>query len=189
MKYTGIAESADMLAEILRENMVPGVVSDREKIMLCNPADRGDCRVGIWLYDIRECDELRSHSMVTLDAVRQKYPPSFVNLMFMITAYAGGDLPYRAKEEQCILGKILQVLKDHTTVEGTAQLPCSIELQNLSMEEKMRIFNVPQRGYQTSLFYEMGPIEIESEKERQVTRVTEQQFRLREQKGAKWRNR
>lgn len=184
MKYTGIAESANMLAEILRAEMVPGVVSARDKIALCSPSDRGDCSVGIWLYDIRECDELRSHSMVTMDAVRQKYPSSFVDLFFMITAYAGGDLPHRAKEEQCILGKILQVLKDHATV-GENALPCSIVLQNLSMEEKMRIFNVPQRGYQTSLFYEMGPIEIESEKERQVTRVTELQFGVRERKGAR----
>ena len=90
----------------------------------------------------------------------------------------------RIGQRRNILGKILQVLKDHATV-GEAALPCSIVLQNLSMEEKMRIFNVPQRGYQTSLFYEMGPIEIESEKERQITRVTELQFGVRERKGAR----
>lgn len=178
MKSTGIAEAAEALAEILREHMVPKTVGSREKIGLCSPSEKGDCSVGIWLYDIRECDELKSHAMVTVDSVRQRYPSHFVNLMFVITAYAGGEPAYRVREELGILGRILQVLGDHSVPEGFSS--CQVVLQNLSMEEKTRIFNVPNMSYRTSLFYEMGPIEIESEKERQTARVVELEFGVSE---------
>lgn len=182
MSYTRIAEAGNALVELLRQHLAPEVVKRPEKIGLLHPSDRGDYKVGVWLYDICECGELQSHTMITIDSRRQKYPSCYIRLFYMITAYSGSDVRYRAAEEQEILGKIIQVLREHSVLEGLCgmgeDMRCSLSLQNLPMEDKTRIFNVPNQAYRTSLFYEMGPVEIESERLREVTRVVDTQYEI-----------
>lgn len=186
MRYTAIAEIGNTLAERLRIYMVPEVVMNPEHIGLCSPADKGDFMVGIYLYDIRECEEIRSHSMIMVDSKQQKYPSCFLNLYYMITAYSNGDIKYRSEEEQKILGKIVQVLQDYGVFEEMTQgkglpdgetIPAA-EMLNLLLEEKLRIWNIPNIAYKTSLFYKVGPIEIQSEKTRDTQRVVDAVFRI-----------
>lgn len=187
MSHTRIAEAGNALVELLRLHMVPDVVKHPEKIGLIHPSDKGDYSVGVWLYDIFECGELQSHSMISIDSRRQKYPSCYVSLFYMITAYSGSDVRYRAAEEQEILGKIVQILKGHAVLKGFCEINgeeilCSFKMQNLSMEEKQHIFSVPNLGYRTSLFYELGPVEIESERTREVTRVVDTQFEIKDKR-------
>lgn len=192
MRHTAIAEAGNMLTELLRASLVPEVILNQDHIGLCSPADKGDLALGIYLYDIRECEELRSHSMIMVDPSRQKYPSSYLNLYYMITAYSNGDLKYRAEEEARILGKTVQVLSDHSVFEEMIQgqgLPegetvPTAQFLNLSMEDKMRIWNVPNTAYKPSVFYKMGPIEIESEKVRTTQRVVDVAFLVEESKSS-----
>lgn len=184
MRHTAIAETGTVLTEILRAYMVPEVIENPDRIGLCSPADKGDLVLCIYLYDIRECEEIRSHSMVMVDSSRQQFPSSFLNLYYMITAYSNGDIKYRAEEEHKILGKTVQVLCDHSVIEQMVQgsgLPegetmPTIEILNLTLEDKMRIWNVPNTAYKTSLFYKVGPVEIESERMREAQRVVDIAF-------------
>ena len=184
MRHTAIAEIGMILTETLRTYMAPEVIENPDRIGLCSPEDKGDLMLCIYLYDIRECEEIRSHSMVMIDSARQKYPSSFLNLYYMITAFSNGDIKYRAEEEQKILGKTVQVLQDHSVIDQMVQgtgLPDgetmpSIEILNLTLEDKMRIWNVPNTAYKTSLFYKVGPVEIESERMREAQRVVDVTF-------------
>lgn len=184
MRHTAIAETGNALAELLRTYMVPEVIMNPDHIGLCSPAEKGDLEVGIYLYDVRENEEVRSHSMIMVDSSRQKYPSSFLNLYYMITAYSNGDIKYRSEEEHKILGKIVQVYRDHAVLEQMIQgtgtpdgetIP-TIELLNLNLEDKMRIWSVPNTAYKTSLFYKVGPVEIESEKTKDAQRVVDITF-------------
>lgn len=184
MRHTAIAETGNALAELLRTYMVPEVIMNPDHIGLCSPAEKGDLEVGIYLYDVRENEEVRSHSMIIVDSSRQKYPSSFLNLYYMITAYSNGDIKYRSEEEHKILGKIVQVYRDHAVLEQMIQgtgtpdgetIP-TIELLNLNLEDKMRIWSVPNTAYKTSLFYKVGPVEIESEKTKDAQRVVDITF-------------
>ena len=193
MRHTAIAEAGDALEELLRIYMVPEVIMNADHIGLCSPADRGDLALGIYLYDIRESEGLRSHSMVMVDSLKQKYPSSFWNLYYMITAYSNGDIKYRAKEEHRILGKTMQVLCDHAVFDNmtvAAGLPDgetvpTIEVLNLTLEDKMRIWSVPGTAYRTSLFYKLGPVEIESERRKDSQRVVDVAFAVDELGGRK----
>ena len=191
MRHTAIAEAGNTLVEFLRTHMVPETIMNPDHIGLCSPADKGDLALGICLYDIRECEEIRSHTMIMLDPSNQKYPPSFLNLYYMFTAYSNGDIKYRAEEEQRILGRTIQILCDHAIFEHMVQgsgtpdgetVP-TIEIQNLTMEEKMRIWSVPNTAYKTSLFYKLGPVEIESERTKGAQRVVDAAFAVEEHKG------
>ncbi|MCM1538842.1 MAG: DUF4255 domain-containing protein [bacterium] len=190
MRYTGIAQTGELLVALLQSGMVPEIVGHPAQIGLCEPQETGDFRVSVWLYDIRECMQMNRHEMVTIDDRRQKYPSAYVNLYYMITARSTGDLKYRAKEEALMLGKIMQTMRDAAVLDFSGlegadggEPVCQIVLQNLMMEEKQRICHVPDGCYKTSLFYEIGPIEIASEKERAVRRVTEISYEIDEKAG------
>lgn len=187
MRYTGIAQAGEQIVALLKSHMVPETVRHHDQIGLCEPQDMGDLTVGVWLYDIQECMQLNNHEMVTIDSRRQKYPSVYVNLYYMITARSAGDIKYRAKEEALILGKIIQTMKDAAVLDFSdledvygGEPVCQIVLQNLMMEEKQRIYHTPDGCYKTSLFYEVGPIEIASEKERSVRRVNELSYEIGE---------
>ncbi len=69
--------------------------------------------VGIHLYDIRESEELRVNTMIARGTEELQYPPSYVNLYYMITVTSTGDIKFRSGEEHKILGRIIQILADH----------------------------------------------------------------------------
>lgn len=191
MNYTGIAETGEALVALLRREMVPEVVTYEQQIGLCAPGERGDYLVGVWLYDIRECGELKSGGMVTVDGDRQRYPSTYVNLYYAITPHSDGDLKYRAQQEAHMLGKIVQALKDAAVIEYTGRPDGGINSQivqiDLSMEEKLRICHVSDGAYRTSLFYEIGPVELESKKERSVRRVVDVTYTLKERERRRGR--
>lgn len=187
MAYTAIADTGILLTDLLKKHLVPDVIKTPDQIGLLSPSDKSDCSVRVWLYDIRECGQLRSHTMISTDCGRQKFPPVYVDLFYMITARSDSDITCRAREEQYLLGKILQVLNDYAVIRFPEEDDpkeqknvCSVSLLNLSVEEKMQIFSMPDTGYRTSLFYEVGPVPIASAKDRQVKRAVDLQFSLEE---------
>lgn len=181
-----ISETGDVLVKLLCENMVPDVVTSADNIGMCSPDDHGDMNLGLYLYDVAESEEILSPGMVNSGLRSQSYPSTFVDLYYMITAYSSSDLKFRAGEEQKILGSVVQTLRDNSVLpesllgEGVKQ-PARIELQKLERYEKMRLWNFPNTPYKLSLFYRVGPIEIASAKVRDITRVTDVDFTVREQ--------
>ena len=53
-----------------------------------------------------------------------------------------------------------------------------IQMQDLEMEEKVRLWTVPNAAYRTSLFYNAGPVEIQSVRKKSVKRVMEINYRF-----------
>lgn len=181
MNYTAVAESGKLLVQLLRSQLTPETVINPDHIGLCSPAEKGDLEVGIHLYDLKESEDFRQQSMTMADTSTQKYPSTYLSLYYMITAYSNGDIKYRSEEEQRILGKVVQVLADYPAL-GSDRLISSLPgggiapvltMLNLSLEEKLRVWNVPNSAYKTSLFYKLGPLEIESARIRKAKRVVD----------------
>lgn len=181
MNYTAVAESGKLLVQLLRNQLVPDAVLNPDHIGLCSPADKGDLELGIHLYDLKESEDFRQQNMTMADTKTQRYPSTYLSLYYMITAYSNGDIKYRSEEEQRILGKVIQALADYPTL-GSDQLVSSLPgggitpvltMLNLNMEEKLRVWNVPNSAYKTSLFYKLGPLEIESSRTRKAKRVVD----------------
>ena len=189
-KYMSIAEVGMAIVRLLRKELVPDTLQNPDAIGLCSPTDRGDYMVGIHLYDIRESEELRVNTMIARGAQELLYPPSYVNLYYMITVTSTGDIKYRSEEEHKILGRIVQVLADYPCLDretlepvtSRKQLDVELSMQNLTLEDKMRIYSVPNAGYKLSLFYRAAPVEIESTKSRRTVRVMEAEFGLEEKR-------
>lgn len=186
MGYGMITEIGNHIIDILCREMVPDVIQHESNIGMCSPEEHGDYNLGLYLYDISESEEIQSAGMVNAGLHAQSYPSTYLNLYYMITAYSASDLKFRAAEEQRILGKTIQVLRDYGVlsaellgegVNGTAR----IDLQRMENYEKMRMWNFPNIPYKLSLFYKVGPVEIASSKTREITRVRAIDFTVKEQ--------
>lgn len=187
-KYTSISEVSNSIVKLLRDNMVPEVIMNPDSINLCSPAEKGDAMVGVYLYDIRENENIREVSMINNDINRQKHPSTYLSLYYMITAYSNSDVKFKQGEEQKILGRVIQIMKDNSLLDNEDFQPVKsakgmnlrIYMLSPDLEEKQRIWNVPNTAYKVSLFYQVAPVEIESTKEKHVQRVVEIDITVKE---------
>ncbi len=186
--YTIIADIGNAIVKLLRDYLVPGIIINTENIGLCTPSDRGDIILGVNLYDIKESQDIIPGDMQAKGTRQLKYPSTFFNLYYMITAYSNSDIKFRAAEEYKIIGRVLQVLKDHPTFTAeqlggelaSSQFAPRIELLQLENDEKMKLWNIPNMPYRLSLFYKVYPVEIESDRVKEVTRVVDAAFTVKE---------
>jgi hypothetical protein len=186
--YTIMADIGNAIVQLLRDNLVPGIIINTESIGLCTPSDKGDIVLGVNLYDVKENQDVIPSGMSAQGTKQMKYPSTFYNLYYMITAYSASDIKFRAAEDQKILGKVLQVLKDNPTFRAeqlgseftNSQFAPKIELLQLENDEKMKLWNVPDMPYKLSLFYRVYPVEIESNRVKEVTRVVDVDFIIQE---------
>lgn len=186
--YTIIADIGNAIVQLLRDHLVPAIIINTENIGLCTPSDRGDITLGVNLYDIRENQDIVVTDMLPKGTKQLKYPSTFYDLYYMITAYSTSDIKFRSAEDQKILGKVLNVLKDHPTFTAeqlgrelvNSRFVPKIELLQLEHDEKMKLWNVPNIPYRLSLFYRAYPIEIESNRVKEVARVVDAEFTVRD---------
>lgn len=192
--YFIISEVGNAIVSMLREGLVPGIIENAESIGLCEPDAKGDISLGIYLYEVRENLEVAEQKsrMKESGVKEQRYPSTFLTLYYMITAYSDGDVRFRSVQEQRILGKTVQILGDHPVIgrellgEGQdSAYPIRISMTRIDNDEKVKMWNVPDLPYKLSLYYKVYPVEIESERTRKVSRVTDVSFTFREERSSK----
>lgn len=184
--YTNIANTGEGILNLLKEALVPELLNSPDQIGLCTPEEPGDFAVGVWLYDVKEEQNFQMHDMINVNRQSQRYPSMYLTLYFMITLYLQSDLKYRASQEHQIMGKIIQTFKDQAVLDADLFVPSEeasglnirIQMQNLSIDEKMRIWTVPNTSYKASLFYTAGPVEIKSGRKKAVHRVRDVEYRF-----------
>ncbi len=189
--YTKIADTGNGVIALLKDALIPELLNSPDQIGLCSPEDHGDFAVGVWLYDVSEDTSIQAHEMTNIGRNTQRYPSMYLTLHYMITLYLQSDLKYRAPQEHHILGRIIQTFRDHaamdpdrfTPLEGATGTNIRIQMKDLELEEKLRLWTVPNMAYRTSLFYTAGPVEIQSTRRKTVTRVREIDYRIAEKEG------
>lgn len=189
--YTKIADTGNGIVELLKEALIPEFLNSPDQIGLCSPEDHGDLAVGIWLYDVREDTSIQAHEMTDIGRNTQRYPSTYLTLYYMLTLYLQSDLKYRFPQEHQIMGKIIQTFRDHASMDSDSFVPVErsardnirIQMQDLEMEEKLRLWTVPNAAYKTSLFYTAGPVEIQSARLKSVTRVREIDYHFAGKEG------
>ena len=186
--YTIISDIGNLIIGLLRDNMVPDIIVNGDAIGLCSPAEKENMSLGLYLYDIRESSEVRINGMQSAGLSRQKFPPMYLDLYYMLTAYSMSDSKFRASEEQRILGKALQLLKDHPSISldplsfdisMTGDI-ARIEMLSIEPDAKMKIWNNPNSGYRLSIFYKVSPVPVESTRSVPIRRVTQMDITMEE---------
>ena len=176
------------MATLLRRCMVPEVVQKEEQIGLCYPKEPGEYRVGIYLYDIQESIGVRNTPRQRMEEEQMRFPSTYLDLYYMLIPFSKSDLKYRAAEEQRMLGKMLQTLRDYpnlnlNTYESEGRLGPNIiqvELLDIACEDKLRIWNGLNEASRTALYCKVSPVELESNRREKITRVREIQMQFEE---------
>ena len=124
--------------------------------------------ISLWLYRVtREPDSLnRPIERVTSNKLRRQ--PISLTLFYLLTPMR--DQP---RDEQALLGKVIQVLYDHGVMAGPevgALLAADgtelhVALNGLSLEDLARVWDVLKEPYQLSLSYIVQTIAIDSDRD------------------------
>lgn len=192
--YRVIEELSCALVELLREKLVPDTVPNAELIDLYSPEDRGDLSVGVCLYDVSECDSMVGLGEQSGGVTKKRKPSIFLNLYYMIAISSSSDAKFRPRQEQKIIGHILETLHNNKLFpveymkEEIEQLPYSIklEMQNISLDEKIKIFGNQEKAYKCSLFYRMYPVEIQSTVSKKIHRVLDMDISISEERERRY---
>lgn len=202
-RYTVIADTSEKLIEMLQKELVPDIIQNENEIGLRSPDDHADVSLGLYLYDITESEEIKSRSTAVIKNDKIMKPPVYLNLYYMLTAYARGDNRYRMSQEEKILGRVIQTFLDHPLIiydseslkpeEGgsktsheikrareTPAISPRIIMQRLDLDEKSKIWNFPNTNYRLSLFYKVSPVAIDSNIRNEFARVREPDFRVKD---------
>jgi len=183
--YTIIADVSEKLIEMLQQEFVPEFISGRDGIALCSPADKSDATLGLFLFDIRESEEIRRSSAVANGMKQMQYPPIFLSLYYMVTAYTTGDVRFRMSSEERILGRVIQYFHDYPLIPIDDVAPSDmsgvdlrIEMLRLDAEQKSKIWNFPNIPYRASIFYKVSPVSIDSARKKEITRVRQVEINI-----------
>lgn len=186
--YTADGTVGGGIVQVLRRLLVPSVLPGREMVGLCSPGNQGDIALGVYLYDIRENEDMRIQGMYPMDEGHQQFPPMFLNLYYMLTAYSTVDPRYQEAENYRILLGAMQVLHDcplldqvqFQPVEEISPETLRVHYQNLTFDQKQQIWQSCKLPMQLSLYYCVAPVRLDSGIYTEVKRVKEIQLHTRE---------
>lgn len=181
--YSVFAETGAQLMALLSEKISPEMVADAD-IRLAAPGEQQACRIGIYLYDIKEdkeiaCPEygqnghhqLEKTGKVPLTCIRRKVPKIY-SLFYLI--YVNPNEDKDALDMQELLGRITQILND-SSIPGV-----HMAQQEVNPEERALIWQAVNKPYQIGLFYKLSPIVLSSEIVLDVPLVQEAYFQVEE---------
>lgn len=177
--FNVVADVGNSMVKVLRDNLCPDIIPQPEMIGLGSPAEPGDFRLTLFLYNIIETGEFRHNEPIAINSNTVGFPPLAVDLYYLLTAHSTSEISFRRAEEHRILGKAIQVLFDNAILRGPNLVGTLAEkneeirivIDNLPFDLMMKLWTFPNVPYKLSVSYQVGPVYIDSMKTRSVGRV------------------
>ena len=181
-EYTAIFEAAEAVAELLRREMTPEPISKPELIGLCAPYEPEDFQLTVYLYAMEEEPPGRdpAHGFVQEGRQTQRMAPLALNLHLALTAHSKAPVQTRAADEYRILGRAMQVVRDHPDLAPYCggSLAASGQPVRLSLEDDrerqealQRAWSGSNKPYKLSFSCRVETVLLDSERVRSVARV------------------
>ncbi|MCD7886160.1 MAG: DUF4255 domain-containing protein [Clostridiales bacterium] len=179
--YTALVEAGDALVELLRDNLTPEPIGNREAIALCSPHESENNQLTVFLYQVEEDTQATASGYYQVDQNTQRLRPSRYNLRFLVTAHSKAPVQMKEADQYRMVGAALQVLKDHPTIDSvylTGSLAeqgavVHVVLEKTNQDQLLKIWNNTSKPYKLSFVVLLTGIEIDSRRERKVSRVTD----------------
>lgn len=183
--YTIISDVSNYIVTILRERMCPEPISSPNNIEVAAPTDQNqDYMLGLYLYDMQEEPGMSMPAYIQAGRVRLQKPPKPYGLYYMVFINGSAQTGLKAPDIQKILGRAAQIVADHNSVLpnqlqpwlDTQEPPIVLSQTQITLEEKMRVWQAVNKPYQVSLFYKAAPVFVSSEISVDTPRVVEASF-------------
>lgn len=179
--YTALMEAGSALTELLREELTPEPIGNRELISLCSPHASENNQLTVYLYQVEEDTQGSSAGYYQVDRDTQRIRPARYNLRFLITAHSKAPAQLREADQYRLTGAALQVLRDHPVLDerylsgSLAEQHAVIHLmtEKTPQDQLFKIWNSTSDHYKLSFVVLLSGVEIDSKRERKISRVTE----------------
>jgi hypothetical protein len=184
--YTALAEVGEALITVLWQEIqidpqVHALIDNEDRISLESPFDlsaNDSVRLSIYLYRIVENAMLKNQFPAAGNGARIRKPPLTLDLFYLITPLVG--LP---REQQIVLGKVMQVYYDRAILEGSdlaGSLAADgqqvrVVLNPVTLEETTRIWQALEMSYRLSVCYVVRIAMVDSRREQFLQPVIEKQ--------------
>lgn len=184
----GSADKTDMADEILltgkcllkllRDNLCPGYVRDRDSILLTTPWEEEDYRVGVYLYDIQDYSLAVSAVSDTGEDIL-RFPPKTVELSYMLFCNEKHRFGGLQRERlQGILNEMIRTLHDNPTLMREDGEAVGISFLRESVEFKIRLWGSFNQPLQPAVYLRAAPVPVASARTRKVNRIKERDYGL-----------
>ncbi len=173
-----ITETGRQFAALVTDILKTEFDIPNEQVGLGMPGENSQLALCIFLYDIQKNNDMNIVHLQTVSVGTLRYPSSFYDLYYMLVPYSSGDLKYRAQEESRFLDILLRKLADIGYMKEGEQT--EVALINPELEEKIRIWNALNQPLRTALYCKLGPVEILSDRTKEVKRVKDAEMRYLE---------
>ena len=179
--YTALVEAGNGLVEMLRDNLTPEPIANREVIALCSPHEPENNQLTVYLYQVEEDTQGIQSGYYQVDRNTQRKRPSRYNLRFLVTAHSKAPAQLKEADQYRMIGAALQVLKDHPIIDpgylsgslAEQGSVINVVLEKTSQDQLLKIWNNTSTQYKLSFVVLLAGVEIDSRKERKITRVTD----------------
>ena len=179
--YTALVEAGSSLVELLRDNLTPEPISNRELIALCSPHESENNQLTLYLYQVEEDTQGVQSGYYQVGQNTERLRPTRYNLRFLVTAHSKAPVQLREADQYRMVGAALQVLKDHPVIDAQ-YLSGSLAEQNATVrvvlektpqDQLLKIWNNTSTAYKLSFVVLLTGVEIDSRRERRFSRVTD----------------
>ncbi|MDE6923679.1 MAG: DUF4255 domain-containing protein [Acetatifactor sp.] len=171
-----ILQTGKCLLEMLRRELCPEFVRDRDLIMFASPWEEADYRVGVYLYDIQDHSAMIT-AEVTLTEEERRFPPKAVELFYLVfcneTHRFGG---IQREQIQAVINEVVRAVYDNPVLEREGGQNLQLAFLRESVEFKIRLWGSFDRPLQPAVYLHAVPVLIESGRKRRVNRVKERNY-------------
>ena len=179
--YTALVEAGAALVELLRDNLTPEPIGNRELISLCSPHESENNQLTLYLYQVEEDTQGTESGYYQVSQNVERLRPARYNLRFLVTAHSKAPTQLREADQYRMVGAALQVLKDHPVIDAkylTGSLAeqnavVRVVLEKTNQDQLLKIWNNTSSTYKLSFVVLLTGVEIDSRRERRFTRVTD----------------
>ena len=189
--YTALTEAGTALVDLLRDNLTPEPLGNRELINLCSPHESENNQLTLYLYHIEEDAQNLSSGYYSVDSRTERIRPAQYTMHFLMTPHSKAPAQMKEADQYRIMGAAIQTIRDNPVIPQkylsgslaaeNAQL--HVALDRVAMEQLLKIWNNTSKEYKLSMVVSVMGVTIDSRRERSVTRVTEVVIGTDEKKG------
>lgn len=184
--YTAIVEAGNAVVDLLRDNLTPEPLGNRELIALCSPHESENNQLTLYLYHIEEENQNQTSGYYQVNQNTQRRAAAQFTLRYLVTAHSKAPVQLRQADQHRIIGAAIQTLRDNPVIpqrylagslaEEGAQLHVAVE--KVPLEQLLKIWNNTSKDYKLSFVLMVTGVTIASKKQRQVSRVADMQIAI-----------
>ena len=179
--YTALVEAGNALVELLRDNLTPEPIGNRELIALCSPHESENNQLTLYLYQVEEDTQGVQSGYYQVSQNVERMRPTRYNLRFLVTAHSKAPAQLKEADQYRMVGAALQVLKDHPVIDAQylsgslaeQNAVIRVVLEKTQQDQLLKIWNNTSTTYKLSFVVLLTGIEIDSRKERRFSRITD----------------